>query len=206
MTEASIFIAIGYLGTFLISASYAMALTNQSIRYVKTFLWLNLLGGIGLCFPTYLANTLITHVLNSFWIFIALAGLLTEYSAGKWNVPLKVNVGVAALALGSVLYLGIPGLYDATGFSWWARLGGMLAMLSFMLGYFTITQFSRTTWALPTYLLLSMSGNVLYAPLLIQDQNMPILALQAFCFVAGLIKLITMYWSQSPKTGVPASV
>ena len=206
MNMASLFVSIGYVGTFLISASYVMALTNQTIRYAKTFLWLNLMGGIGLCFPTFLANTLITHVLNGFWIFIALAGLLTHYSAGKLIVPLKANATVAALALTSVLYLGLPGLHDAIGFAWWAKLGGMLAMLSFMLGYFTITQLNQTTWALPTYLLLSMSGNVFYAPLLIQDQNMPILTLQGFCFVAGLIKLITMYWSPSQKTGAATSV
>lgn len=192
MTMDSIFTVIGYLGTLLISASYVLALGNYATRQPKLFLWLNLLGGISLCFPTYLANTLVTHVLNGFWIFIALSGLLALYSNERFKVRMRTTLMVAAGSILLVLYLGIPALREVSGHEWWVRLLGMLAMLAFMLGYFVITQMGQEGWALPAYLLLSMSGNVLYAPLLIADQNIPILSLQGFCFVAGLIKLMLM--------------
>lgn len=192
MTLDLIFTVIGYLGTLLISASYVLALGNYATRQPKLFLWLNLLGGISLCFPTYLANTLVTHVLNGFWIFIALSGLLALYSNERFKVRMRTTLMVAAGSILLVLYLGIPALREVSGHEWWVRLLGMLAMLAFMLGYFVITQMGQEGWALPAYLLLSMSGNVLYAPLLIADQNIPILSLQGFCFVAGLIKLMLM--------------
>jgi len=203
MTMDSIFISIGYLGTLLISASYVLALSNHASRYPKLFLWLNLLGGMSLCFPTYLANTLVTHVLNGFWIFIAASGLMALYSNNRIKVPLNITLMVAAGSIMLVLYLGIPGLMEVSGHDWWVRLLGMLAMLAFMLGYFVITQVGGTVWALPAYLLLSMSGNLLYAPLLIADQNIPILALQGFCFVAGLIKLMLMLGTATNKGALP---
>lgn len=199
----SIFISIGYLGTLLISVSYILALSNHASRYPKLFLWLNLLGGISLCFPTYLANTLVTHVLNGFWIFIALSGLLALYSNDRVKVGLRTMLMVAAGSILLVLYLGIPGLTEVSGHDWWVRLLGMLAMLAFMLGYFVITQLGQAVWALPAYLLLSMSGNLLYAPLLIADQNIPILALQGFCFVAGLIKLMLIFGTAINKGSLP---
>ena len=203
MTMDSIFISIGYLGTLLISASYVLALSNHASRFPKLFLWLNLLGGMSLCFPTYLTNTMVTHVLNGFWIFIALSGLLALYSNDRIKVGLRTTLMVAAGSILLVLYFGVPGLMEASGDEGWVRLLGMLAMLAFMLGYFVITQVGQKRGALAAYLLLSMSGNMLYAPLLIADQNVPILALQGFCFVAGLIKLMLMLGTATNKRAMP---
>jgi hypothetical protein len=190
------FAGVGFSGAILISASYAMALADKATHYPSGFLWLNLIGGLALCFPAYLADAVVTHVLNSFWIFIAIAGLAGHYSNGGWNAPLSVNAVVAAIAIVLVIYLGMPELEAERNEHWWAGMGGMMAMLCFMGGYFIITQFVSTTWALPAYLCLSMCGNVLYAPLLLHADNTPTLALQGFCFCAGFIKLVLMICSR----------
>lgn len=186
------FTIIGYIGTLLISASYVVALMGYVEKKRGWFLWLNLLGGVALCFPTFIAGTMVTYVLNGFWITIAACGMMAHYSQLRWVAPQWFFKVLACCSLLLLAYFSGPSMLTLEGSDFWIHLSGVMALVSFMAGYFTISLYAALPRTIYVYLGLSMVGNLLYLPILISDGNMPIMALQLICFIAGIIKLITL--------------
>lgn len=197
MVIHAIFNAIGYAGTVAISLSFIVAMLGYAERRPALFLWLNLLGGIALCFPTMLAGTLVTHVLNGFWIVIASSGLVSLYTGGRMGLNFKTLVGVAMISALIVMVLGLPDVIAASADKMMPLSLGMLAMVCFMVGYFTISTQALGSISLFAYLGLSMLGNVVYLPLLIGDENWPMVALQMVCFTSGFAKVAHIVWMKT---------
>lgn len=190
MTLETLFTLIGYVGAVSISSAYLVALSGRVSSNPAWFLWLNLIGGVSLCFPSILANTLVTHVLNGFWIIIALSGMLDHYSRASYKLSeraLKV-IGLGTGAI--VLILGTPALFSLAPIPSVLMGASMVALLCFMGGYFYISINPNAPKSINFYLIVSMTGNALYMPILIQDGNWPTFWLQAFCFMAGSLKLL----------------
>jgi hypothetical protein len=200
MSISLFFTIIGYIGTSLISASYVFALMGYVEKKQNCFFWLNLLGGVALCFPTFIAGTMVTHVLNGFWIIIAASGLVAHYSQQRWIAPGWFFKCLAFFALLLLGYFSGPSLFTLIGSDFLIHLAGILALISFMAGYFAISLYAALPRTIYLYLALSMVGNLLYLPILINDGNMPIMALQIICFFAGMTKLITLAFGAAHLT------
>lgn len=197
MTQQLIFTLIGYLGTLCISLSYLIALTGRVNRNPAAFLWLNLIGAISLCFPSYLAGTMVSHVLNTFWIIIALSGMLSHYTQGKHEVSEKSLVSIAIISGLLVLILGSEAAISLDPFPAIVMTASMASVLCFMGSFFYIALNPSKPKSISLYLVLCISGNLLYAPILIKDTNWPIFWLQVFCFTAGVVKLRAIHRAQA---------
>lgn len=198
MDKVTAFTLIGYVGALCISSAYLIAITGRLEKNPTWFPWLNLFGSIGLCFPSVLAETLVTHVLNGFWIIIALSSLSSYYSKERYRL---LNSHMMIIGLGSaliVLGLGASSLSGLTGLSAVILGASLVSLLCFMGGYLYLSTNPEKEKSIPLYLVISLSGNLLYMPILIQDGNWPTFALQTFGFTTGLIKFASLYFSRRP--------
>lgn len=202
-----IFTLIGYLGTLCISTAYLVALTGRVSSNPGWFLWMNLIGAVSLCFPSVLAGTLVTHVLNGFWIIIASSAMLDHYSNGKNSVSEKSLISIAVISGLLVLIIGTEAILSLAFFPAILMAASMLSLLFFMASFFYIALNPSEPKSISLYLMICMTGNLLYIPILIQDGNWPIFWLQVFCFMVGLIKLVNIFLSLGSvqKRSSPAS-
>lgn len=202
MTQETLFTLIGYLGTVCISTAYLVALTGRVSSNPAWFLWLNLVGAISLCFPSYLAGTLVAHVLNGFWIIIALSAMLDHYTKGVCSVSERSLISIAVISGLLVLILGTEAILSLTLLPSILLAASMVSLLCFMGSFFYISLNPTEPKSISFYLMICMTGNMLYMPILIQDGNWPIFWLQAFCFGVGAVKLTSSYLSFQPKPSV----
>jgi hypothetical protein len=175
---------VGYAGTTLITLGFLMAMLNQAAGRPRVFLWMNLIGGIALCFPAYASGTVAAHALNGFWIMVAAANLLALYRNQAQTVP-SWAFSLYVLLAGVILVLDWQ-------MSTRASLAGFMAIagvLCFMVGYLELAS-SMDGKAFRTYLMTSIAGNILYIPVLVEHANHPILVLQVCCLTIACTRLL----------------
>ncbi|EPQ6932598.1 CBU_0592 family membrane protein [Pseudomonas aeruginosa] len=183
---------IGYLGSTLIAAAFLGACLGLTKRRPRWFLVVNLVGAAALCFPAYQSGTTAALAINGFWILVALSGLVAAWRRGISPSPLNIALYAYSAAAIAMLFadwiihrnLSIP------------ALGGIVAMVLFMTGYWGLARHLNSTRALDTYLWTALAGNLLYIPLLVLDGNLPILALQIVCTAIAIGRLSHIHASR----------
>ena len=185
MSVASMTEVVGYLGSALIAAGFLAASLGHAESRPNWFLAINLFGAIALCLPAYQSGTTAAMAINGFWILVAISGL----AAGR-------RQGVPLPMLNMVLYVYGASSIGLLLADWMLRrdgslsaLGGVVAMGLFMAGYFVLSRDLHSKRALGIYLWTALAGNLLYIPLLVSDDNRPILALQILCTAIAVARL-----------------
>ncbi|HHK1717158.1 TPA: hypothetical protein ACQQ5N_002943 [Pseudomonas aeruginosa] len=185
MNAASTTEVVGYLGSALIAAGFLAACLGHAERRPNWFLAINLVGAIALCLPAYQSGTTAALAINGFWILVALSGLAAGRRQG---VPLPMsNMVLYVYGASSIGLLLADWILRRAGSI--TALGGLVAMALFMAGYFVLSRDLHSKRAVSIYLWTALAGNLLYIPLLVSDDNRPILALQILCTAIAVARL-----------------
>ncbi len=182
----------GYLGSALIAAAFLGACLGLTKKRPRWFLLVNLVGAIALCFPAYQSGTAAALAINWVWIVVAVSALAAAWRRGISPSPLNIalySYSAAAIALLLADWIIHRNLSMPA-------LGGIVAMLFFMSGYWGLARNLNSTRALETYLWTALAGNLLYIPLLVRDGNLPILALQVACTAIAIGRLSHIHASR----------
>jgi hypothetical protein len=183
---------IGYLGSALIAAAFLGACLGLTERRPRWFLMVNLVGATALCFPAYQSGTAAALAINGFWILVAFSGLVAAWRRGISPSPL--NIALYAYSAAAIALLLADWIIHRNLSM--TALGGIVAMLLFMTGYWGLARNLNSARALDTYLWTALAGNLLYIPLLVRDGNLPILALQVACTAIAIGRLSHIHASR----------